>query len=186
VRWTYLPSLLWGVYILVLPVLLHWEEALGIFMQMMEPLSDAPGSEVNTAARSTWQYAGMALLGGAYLGSLFFTERQHLGWYLLQFALVSAWYLLTPLLFGFVVVFCLWHSLQSLRHQMQHQHAAHGWSAVRFLKAMLPFGLAALGGFAAYVWWRGFYIGEAFILLSLITLPHVVVMHKLYATGQTQ
>ncbi len=181
-RWRHAPALLWGGYILIVPVLLHWEEAMGIFMQMMQPLSDTQMNEEEfiTGSRAPWQYAGMALTGGAYLVALFFNESAHKPIYFLQFVLVSTWYLLTPLLFGFVVVFCLWHSLQSLRHQVQHQHAAHGWSTGRFVKAMLPFSAAALGGFAAYVWWRGFHIGEAFILLSLITLPHVLVMHKLH------
>jgi len=37
-----------------------------------------------------------------------------------------------------------------------------------------------LVGFGLYVYFRGFAVGEAFILLSLITLPHIVVMHRLY------
>jgi hypothetical protein len=45
---------------------------------------------------------------------------------------------------------------------------------------MLPFSAIALVAFGLYVYMRGFQISEAFILLSLITLPHVLVMHRLY------
>jgi|GEM_PF-6684237 len=46
----------------------------------------------------------------------------------------------------------------------------------------LHFDFTIVGGrrIGAYVYFHGFVIAEAFILLSLITLPHVLVMHRLY------
>ena len=84
------------------------------------------------------------------------------------------------MLFGFIVVFCIWHALQSLRHQLGHYKRTREGTTTEFFRALLPFGLAALTGFGVYVYFRGFEVSEAFILLSLITLPHVVVMHRLY------
>ncbi len=177
-RWSYPPSLLWGAWLLLLPVVIHWQEALGIFMQMTQT------GEVDAVAAPTqskfWQYASVAVIGAANLIALWIYERRSILPYTLQLILIGIWYLSTPLLFGFVVVFSLWHSMQSLQHQIQHQKAEHGWTSGRFVIAMLPFGVAALAGFGLYMWWRGFQLAEAFILLSLITLPHVLIMHKLY------
>ncbi|MCX8490837.1 MAG: hypothetical protein ORN54_07200, partial [Cyclobacteriaceae bacterium] len=97
-----------------------------------------------------------------------------------QFVLITVWYLITPLLSGFIIFFCLWHALQSMRHQATYFKQSVGGTLPEFLRAMLPFSLLALVSFAVYVYFRGFQITEAFILLSMITLPHVLVMHRLY------
>ena len=175
------PSILWGLWILVFPVVLHWEEAFGIFADMTGG-GEGSGAFLGPAGR--WAIA--VFTGGAYLASLFFAEKADRAHYILQFALVSLWYLATPLLFGFIVVFCLWHALQSLQHQLDHYKKSTDGSTGAFVKALLPFGFASLAGFGVYVYFRGFEVGEAFILLSLITLPHVVVMHRLYAHGSPQ
>jgi predicted MFS family arabinose efflux permease len=130
------------------------------------------------------RWAIAVVTGGSYLASLFFAEKADRSRYILQFTLVSLWYVATPLLFGFIVVFCLWHALQSLQHQLDHFRKSKRGSAIDFTKALLPFGIASLASFGVYVYFRGFEVGEAFILLSLITLPHVVVMHRLYALGK--
>lgn len=171
----HIPSLLWGLWITVFPVLLHFQEATSIFADMLR-LDDDSGIALPTAVK----WAAAAIIGGIYIAALFRYERSERARYLLQFALVTLWYLATPLLFGFITVFCLWHALQSLQHQLQSFKASSGGTSSDFFKALLPFGTAAVLGFAAFLYFRGIVIGEAFILLSLITLPHVVVMHRLY------
>jgi beta-carotene 15,15'-dioxygenase len=88
----------------------------------------------------------------------------------------------SPLVFGFIVVFCLWHALQSLQHQLQQYQDQRGGSAAQFIRSLLPFGLLALAGAGVYFYVWDFDLAEAFILLSLITLPHVLIMHRLYAS----
>lgn len=170
------PSLLWGIWILLLPVLIHWDESLSIFAGMV-------GSEMPSPVylSANVRIAIAAALAGAY--ALAIWRHEKLAWraFAMQWALVSIWYLASPLLFGFIVVFSLWHSLQSLRHQIAAFKVQSAGSTVHFFKAQLPFALAALLGFGVYVYFRGFDVGEAFILLSLITLPHVLVMHRLSA-----
>ncbi|NBB21662.1 beta-carotene 15,15'-dioxygenase, Brp/Blh family [Runella sp. CRIBMP] len=170
----YLPSLLWGIWLLTFPVLLHWEEALGIFGTMVGNTS------INLPITQTARWGIGAAFSLIYFGVLLRYESQNWPRYTLQWAVVTAWYWLTPLLFGFIVVFCLWHSLQSLQHQLIYYKATKKGTFRQFAFALLPFGLLALVGFGVYVYFRGFAVGEAFILLSLITLPHIVVMHRLY------
>jgi Na+/H+-translocating membrane pyrophosphatase len=122
----------------------------------------------------------MIVLGTLYLASLFIYERQNFVHYLAQFIVITLWYLFTPLLSGFIIVFCLWHSLQSMRHQAIYFTQSAGGTLTVFLKAMIPFSILAIISFSVYVYFRGFQIAEAFILLSLISLPHLAVMHRLY------
>lgn len=179
----YLPSWLWGIWVLVFPVLLHWNEAVGVFGQMLSSNNLFTTNffvEQRAIADFNWPLSAMITLGIFYLLSLIIYERQNIVHYTIQFALVTIWYLITPLLFGFIIFFCLWHALQSMRHQAMYFKQSAGGTLLEFLKAMLPFSLLALLSFGVYVYFRGFQIAEAFILLSMITLPHVLVMHRLY------
>lgn len=174
----YLPSLLWGAWVLGFPVLLHWDEAMGIFRTMVGGGISWGKSPSGLPQLYRWLMA--LFLALFYLSALWRLEREQWMRYLWQWVVVSSWYWLTPLLFGFIVVFCVWHSLQSLQHQLYHFQSSGGGSRRRFFLGLLPFGLLALAGFGVYVYFRGFAVDEAFVLLSLITLPHVVVMHRLY------
>jgi beta-carotene 15,15'-dioxygenase len=179
---TYLPSWLMGVWLLAFPFLLHTEEAVNIFQQMLsingQHYLGIPFE--NIIMHEATRYASMILLAVVYLISLFRYERENFAYYCIQFIAISLWYLCTPLLFGFIVVFCLWHSLQSLRHQFIFFQQTASGTLSNFIKGMVPFSLLALISFGIYVYVRGFEIAEASILLSIITLPHVAVMHKLY------
>jgi beta-carotene 15,15'-dioxygenase len=179
----HLPSWLWGIWILALPVLLHFNEATDIFKRMLstrtETASLQPYHQIQTIDFN-WQSILIAALGTLYLISLVLYERKNIVRYLTQFIIISIWYFFTPLLAGFIIVFCLWHALQSLQHQAIYFKQSIGGTGLQFAKAMLPFSLVALISFGVYVYFREFKIAEAFILLSLITLPHVMVMHRLY------
>ena len=115
-----------------------------------------------------------------YLFILRYFETKNLLKYFLQFVIVTIWYFFTPLLFGFIIFFCLWHSLQSLKHQSDYYLELTKSNLGDFVLKMIPFSLIALGFFGIYVLYRGFIISEAFILLSIITFPHVMIMDKLY------
>lgn len=174
------PSLIWGLWILIFPVLLHFNESITIFKSMVN-LGDALMiNNTPSVSLQPWQIYIAITLGLIYLISLLKTHSKHFILYTFQFLAVSIWYLITPLLFGFIVVFCLWHALQSMRHQSIYYHQNFNAKPYFFFKAMIPFSLLALLIFIAYVYFFGFKVDEAFILLSLITLPHVLVMHKLY------
>jgi beta-carotene 15,15'-dioxygenase len=179
----YLPSWLWGIWILALPVLIHFNEATDIFKQMLSPQikpSTIQSYNQFQLIGLNWQFLLMIILSGLYLISLIRYEHAKLRYYLIQFILISIWYFITPLLSGFIIVFCLWHAMQSLQHQAIYFKQSTGGTYLQFIKTMLPLSLVALISFGLYVYFKDFKISEAFILLSLITLPHVLVMHQLY------
>lgn len=177
----YLPSWLWGIWLIIVPVIFHWQEAFTIFNQMLSIHTNLTiSSSDHSKDVNQLGIISLIFLGSIYLVSLFLFERKNILYYTIQFVVVTLWYWFTPLLTGFIIVFCLWHSLQSVRHQTIFFQQNFGGDMFQFLKKMLPFSAIALVAFGLYVYMRDFQISEAFILLSLITLPHVLVMHRLY------
>lgn len=177
------PSLLWGIWILFFPVLLHFNEAVQIFQSMISFTIYSGDLVSDRAPLALWQVATAGIFAIAYVISLFYYERQDALLCIVQFVLVTIWYLITPLLFGFIIVFCLWHATQSLQHQAAYFKQLFSKSTREFFSAMLPFSVVALASFCVYVAVFGFNISFSFILLSLISLPHVLVMHVLYKKG---
>ena len=180
----YLPSVSWGIILLAFPVILHFEEAMLIFKSM---IGQGDFNElifkVEPFKLVNWQIAMLGLLSFIYLISIFVYQKENFLKYLSQLILISFWYFFTPLLFGFIVVFCLWHALQSTHYQLHFYTTFYNKLNRDFFIAMLPFSLISLIGFALYLYFFNFNIGQSFILLSLITLPHVLVMHKLYVNA---
>jgi Brp/Blh family beta-carotene 15,15'-monooxygenase len=176
----HLPSILWGVILIVLPVIIHFEEAILIFKSMLAYNQTYVIDQIYPTQFTLWKMISISVLCIAYLVSIYLLEKKELLKYIIQFALITIWYFFTPLLFGFIMVFCLWHSFQSLRHQKSYFQSIVKSSSRYFYLAMLPFSSIALVAFAAYLYYFDFHIGGAFILLSLITLPHVLVTHRQY------
>jgi Brp/Blh family beta-carotene 15,15'-monooxygenase len=173
-------SILWGICLIMLPVILHFEEAMIIFKSM---LTFAPSYVFNQhypITINSWQIISISIFMLLYLYSIYKFEKSKILYYSLQLTLITIWYFLTPLLFGFIMVFCLWHSLQSLRHQQAYFKSITHQSTRYFYLSMLPFSSIALLFFILYLYFFDFNIGGAFILLSLITLPHVLIMHEQY------
>jgi Brp/Blh family beta-carotene 15,15'-monooxygenase len=176
----HIPSLLWGIWTLLLPVLLHYQEALLIFKSMVSLTGFEGDLKSERVGLEAWQGVAIVIYSMAYAGSLFYYERKAIVPYLIQFFLVTLWYIITPLLFGFIIVFCLWHSIQSLQHQAHYFKQAFSKPTRSFIYAMMPFSAIALLTLGAYVMFFDFNLSLSFVLLSLISLPHVIVMHQLY------
>ena len=170
-----LDSVLWGSWLVVFPVLKHSQEVFGIFATML----DRPGAIVHLNDSGLLVVSIVFVL--MYGAVLYRTHRS--GWmsYLLQWFLVTVWYWLTPLLLGFVVVFCFWHALQSMQYQLDYVRVNYNQNRKKTLMGFVPFGLMALVGMAFLLRFDlESNLGFAFVLLSLVTLPHVVVMDGLY------
>lgn len=178
----YLPSILWGCLLIFAPILLHWEIALKIF-------SDMIGRPIESSIALEWIY------GAGIIGSLFYAlviwrkYSSHTAILLiLQWVLVMTWLYMSPLLSGFIIVFTFWHSGQSLHFQ---------WRAIQSRLAQQPCGknelwwtwggtsVASFAFLGMIHWIWGLSLPLLFILLSLITLPHVLVMHELYQKQET-
>jgi Brp/Blh family beta-carotene 15,15'-monooxygenase len=174
-----LDSVLWGSWLVGFPVLKHSKEVFGIFATMLgQSGSSVSGfGHLNESSLLVVSIVFILMYGAV----LYRSHRSNWLSYLLQWFLVTVWYWFTPLLLGFVVVFCFWHALQSMQYQLDYVSVNYKQNRKKTLMGFVPFGLMALVG-------MGFLLrfdlesnlGFAFVLLSLVTLPHVVVMDGLY------
>jgi len=174
-----LDSVLWGSWLVGFPVLKHSEEVFGVFATMLGQ------SESKVSGLGHLNDSGLLVVSIIFVlmygAVLYRSHRSSWLLYLLQWFLVTVWYWFTPLLLGFVVVFCFWHALQSMQYQLDYVSVNYKQNRKKTLMGFVPFGLMALVG-------MGFLLrfdlesnlGFAFVLLSLVTLPHVVVMDGLY------
>ncbi len=172
---SFAPSWLWGLWLLVAPVSIHYQESIDIFAQMIH---------TNTLAGS---YENLALLTRYVLlliyliVAIFYVKKAWLE-VLAQALLIALWYELSGLLAGFIIVFTLWHSSQSLFFQAKHYSNMQSPkpSVAFFVVNMMVFTLIA----ALFVYGISLFIPMSisvlFILLSIVTLPHVVVMDGIY------
>lgn len=174
-----LDSVLWGSWLVGFPVLKHSDEVFGVFATMLGQSGSAVSGFGHLDESSLLVVSIVFVL--MYGAVLYRSHRSNWLSYLLQWFLVTVWYWFTPLLLGFVVVFCFWHALQSMQYQLDYVSVNYKQNRKKTLMGFVPFGLMALVG-------MGFLLrfdlesnlGFAFVLLSLVTLPHVVVMDGLY------
>lgn len=174
-----LDSVLWGSWLVGFPVLKHSNEVFGVFATMLGQSGSAVSGfgHLNESSLLVVSIVFVLMYGAV----LYRSHRSNWLSYLLQWFLVTVWYWFTPLLLGFVVVFCFWHALQSMQYQLDYVSVNYKQNRKKTLMGFVPFGLMALVG-------MGFLLrfdlesnlGFAFVLLSLVTLPHVVVMDGLY------
>jgi Brp/Blh family beta-carotene 15,15'-monooxygenase len=176
----YYPAVFWGVWVLVCPVLLHIKEASSILLEMMQLSSknELYSYIIYWLYNSKYWILGSVVL--IYIFCLYKFEKANLRYYFFQLLLVTAWHVYTPLLTGFLVVFCLWHAIQSIKDQANFYTKVKGHSIEKFWLFMVPFGLIALIAFSLFLYFFGLTTGQLLMVLSLITLPHVFVMNDLY------
>lgn len=92
----------------------------------------------------------------------------------------------TSLLIGFVLYFAGWHSVNALFHL--RLLAFRKGSLLRMMRLALPVFLLALGllaGIACFTevrWLEKNGLPALFVLLSVLTLPHMTEMHRLYSS----
>ena len=177
--WLEAESLLWGLWLLLFPIVKHWAEVLGVFQQML-------GRPVDHLA-GVWKSDSIVLfLLSLSFGFVYFLVLRHkqpkkISIYMFQWLIVTIWYWITPLMLGFVVVFCYWHALQSIQYQIEYVKKEYQHSRWQGFKGFLPLGiLAVIGMYFSVSFDVMGHLDLAFILLSLITLPHVIVMDGIY------
>jgi Brp/Blh family beta-carotene 15,15'-monooxygenase len=90
----------------------------------------------------------------------------------------------TSLLLGFVLYFTGWHSLQALQHIQQAVFRQAGLLTLIRKAAPATAGalllLLMLGWLSDGAWLKAHALPGLFVLLSILTLPHMTEMHRLY------
>lgn len=174
-----------GFFILTIPIISHTETAMPVMERMLQieiPIS-LPNHILNTAALILgfiyWLFLIIILKSTKAAGTVFLHES--FNWFLL-FAL----FYFTPLWMGFSVYFSLWHALPSMRDQIRFfkQHRA-GYKTRHYVFDVMPYTLVSLMAlFLASLFLpvktEADQLALLFAGISIVTLPHVVLMDFLY------
>lgn len=175
---------IWGALAVFAPLLFHYEEA----SLIIAGITGGPPPPLTTGWR--WTIFGTLLLTNlwwtVYLAFQFRIRPSQLREEWANLFLLSATFFCLPLLLGFTFYFVFWHSLSSILDQIRffQQHIrTYDWK--NYFLQTLPFSLLAIGGLGGMYWLNGragleLNIGMLFIFISVITLPHMLLIDRLY------
>lgn len=177
--------LLWGSFVLLIPIVWNFEVAAGIIASITR-------SDVLTLPAAWAQGICLILLLLNVAWVLFLRKQQlidpgHTRNELWNLTVLSVLFFVAPLLLSFTIYFVFWHSLSSMADQIQFfKNKKHDYTWKSYIRQALPMSLIAVGGLALlYVLQNqiGFQanVGLLFIFISVVTLPHLVLIDLLYS-----
>lgn len=174
----------WGAFVLLTPILAHYEQAQPIIAQILgfEPIAIDTG----------WRYAIIAILFAHSVFSCLYLSfeghitRKELQDEMLNLFLLLTVYLFTPLLLGFAIYFVLWHSLGSVMDQItffKTRIKNYNWK--KYILHAFPLTILALGTLAGLILLQqnmgvSANLGMMFMFISVVTLPHMLLIDQLY------
>ncbi len=180
--------LLWGSGILLTPILLHTEEAITIVSTMTGVTLSAPPYDV------VLLLIGIAtIVNIAFIIFLVFTKALGKSRALLEliaYALLMGVFFTNSLLLGFTIYFVFWHSLTSAHDQLLFFRRR--LSPALRKQLIFEIMMTVLGALAfCLIVWLGpgpeaalqpSIIGGVFVMISLLTMPHMLLVEQLYAS----
>lgn len=176
--------LLWGSFVLFVPILWHYDSAapiIGHIINVPAPAISKPWREMLSIVLLVFNL----WLCIYYVLQNRITRKEFMDEVVNLFALALLLINL-PLLLGFAVYFVCWHSLSSMMDQIRFfRKGSENYDVWQYIKNALPLSLAAIGSLVAF----GFVqvnmgiplnIGIVFIFISVVTLPHMILIDQLY------
>lgn len=180
--------LIYGAFVLFVPILAHFNTAQPIVESIIQ--------------RSLPELSPLLLNGSIGLiivlnlltiGLLWFKRKlssQEARAEVFNLFILLVLFLSTPLLLGFALYFSGWHALSSIQDQIAFFRSQKpGYKLKDYVREALPYsGLAILGLMIMVRYSSSIQLdavwGILFIFLSLVTLPHLVLIEMLYRIGQ--
>lgn len=182
-------SLFWGAAIIGVPILLHFEQASTIILEMTgsQPvLTDSLRAGLVFLLIFGNVASMIGLLQNGTIGKDNFYRE------LRNFICLMLLFFTTPLMIGFGVYFVFWHSLMSILDQVDVVRSIdQKFGFKKYLKETVPLSLMAFAGLGLLYYFFGeqFDFGEnlgaLFLFISVITVPHSFLMEWLYRTGSS-
>ncbi len=178
--------LIWGALILAGITLFHPQETVHILGEVID--SEAWVQLLHTSLLHWLGLGGLIWI--CLMGMALYQRKLSLKNFvkeILWLSLLLVLFYVTPLLVSFAIYFALWHSVQAICKEMQafrEQGLRLDWLA--FYKAALPFSVISFIGIGLLIA-VSYYLNTMispyllfFIAISVLTMPHMVVMHKVY------
>ncbi|MCO6490115.1 MAG: Brp/Blh family beta-carotene 15,15'-dioxygenase [Phaeodactylibacter sp.] len=193
-NWNYVPFqhkvteygayLLWGAFVVLTPILWHYDASESIIRHLI----GAPAPAIAKPWRETICIALLAV--NLWLAIYLLIQRKvsfrQFAEEVANLAVLALLFVNTPLLLGFALYFVGWHSLSSVMDQVRFFRERLGrYSLKDYVRNTLPLSLAAIAGLAGMAGIQsslgmGFNIGAVFIFISVVTLPHMILIDQLY------
>ncbi len=179
--------LVYGIFVLFIPILAHFETAQPIVESIIQrPLPQVSAQFLN---------GGIGLITILNLGAIIVLwmrgklSDQEVRAEVLNASILLVLFVSTPLLLGFALYFSGWHALSSIQDQIAFfQLQKPGFRLKDYVVAAIPYTGLAIFGLLMMIWnssaiqldtaW-----GTLFIFLSLVTLPHLLLIEMLYKIG---
>lgn len=181
-------AILWGTAILGIPVLLHFDQAQVIILEMTQVSLNLTDS-VRTGIVYLLIFGNLVHIvnlkhsGVIEVGQMRFELR--------NLICLIVLFLTTPLLIGFGIYFVFWHSTVSVLDQIRVLKSIdEKFEFKHYLKSIIPITLLAFIGLALLYYFSGGYfnqgqnLGALFLFVALITVPHSILMEWLYQIGR--
>lgn len=185
--WKRLGYLGWGAFSVFTPILYRYEEARPIVVTLIgyDPISVEVAHDVAPFVGALLLGLNVATL--AILRRFGSIGREDLVKELFSFVLLYVLYATAPLYVSFIVYWAFWHSLNSVIEITRIWNTDDFLHRVaRFFRSAAPLTIVTFGGIAAIFWIVGAYgsrdilIATFFVIIAAITLPHTVIMERLY------
>ena len=176
-------NLLWGMFVVLVPVLIYHEEAALI-------VREVTGIEFLLAS---WRWPIIFLLITLNLVNIIqlfdsqVLDKDQFHKEIVNILILSALFFTTPLLIGFGIYFILWHSLGSVLDQVSIlKNIDTKYSLWHYILQLLPLTFLAFTGLAFLYWFLGDQmnyganLGVLFLFISIITVPHSILIDRFY------
>jgi Brp/Blh family beta-carotene 15,15'-monooxygenase len=179
--------LVYGTFVLFVPILAHFETA----QPIVESILQRPLPIVSTQLLN----GGIVLITILNLGAIIVLwmrgklTNQEVRAEVLNASILFALFASTPLLLGFALYFSGWHALSSIQDQIAFfKSQKPGYQLRDYVVEALPYsGLAIVGLIVMIAYSSSIQLeaawGILFIFLSLVTLPHLILIEMLYRIG---
>jgi Brp/Blh family beta-carotene 15,15'-monooxygenase len=179
--------LMWGTGILLTPILLHAGEAIAIVKTMTD-------IQFITAPERSAVLLFIGIMAFVNASIMFVLRwQQHITTRVLvvelvAYAILTTLFFTNSLLLGFSVYFVFWHSLDSAKDQLQFFKLRLSPALRRQLYGEISMTVLGALLFCLIVWFgpgpetalQPSVIGGVFIFISLLTLPHMLLVEQLY------
>lgn len=180
--------LLWGAGILLTPIILHGGEASVIVATMTDFSITPPTKEAIQLIVGGLAVLNVLALMVCYFQGVLTISR--LAKELLGYGLLILMFLTNTLLLGFTIYFVFWHSLTSAQDQLRFFQRRLSPIARKQLYGEISMVVVGAMAFCLIVWLgpgpeaalNPGVIGGVFVFISLLTLPHMLLVEQLYNT----
>ncbi len=178
--------LIWGGGILGVPILLHDQEASLIIFEITGyelDLSFAKAPGIFLLIGSNLINMVVLLDRGELKLNEFYKE-------VFNFFILMLLFFTTPLLIGFGIYFVFWHSMASIKDQLKiFNRLNKHFNTQKFLWQLVPLSVGAFIGLSILYFFlgdkmdQGLNLGAFFLFISVITVPHSILMDRLLSSN---